>query len=95
MAHGRKALISHVFWLLKKTLVSSSLRRSSVLIPRPHSDEDQACDGQNCTETMQVHDAGEKFHDEDLSFDRNSVDDCLVTMAEELDHMHRSCRVCG
>ena len=43
---------------------------------------------------MQVHDAGEKLHDEDLSFDRNSVDDRLATvshaMAEELDRMHRS-----
>ena len=62
---------------------------------------DQAFDGQNCTETMQVHDAGEKFHDEDLGFDRNSLDDRLATvshaMAEKLDHMHyiQFWRKCG
>ena len=60
----------------------------------PYSHEDQVCDGQICTETMQVHDAGEKFHDGDLSFDRNSIDDRLATVShatvEKLDHMHRN-----
>ena len=41
---------------------------------------DNECDGYNCTETMQVHDAREKFHDEDPSFDRNSADDRLATV---------------
>ena len=43
---------------------------------------------------MQVHDAGEKFHDGDLSFDRNSINDCRATVshttAEKLDHRHRN-----
>ena len=70
---SRKALTSHVFWLLTIPWCLRLLRRSSVLIPRAVQCEDQACDGQNCTETMHVHDAREKFDDEDLNFDLDSV----------------------
>ena len=47
------------------------------------------------TRTMQVHDAGGNFHDDDLSFDRNSVDDRPATvshaMAEVLDLQLSKC----
>jgi len=78
----------------RETLVSSSSEKVISSDPQGRTvTRTRRCDGQNCTETTQVHDAGEKFH-EDPSFDRNSVDDRLATvshaMAEELDRMHRS-----
>ena len=82
-------------FLPRETLVSSSSEKviSSDLQGRTVM-RTRRCDGKNSTETMQVHDAGEKFHDEDPNFDRNSVDDRLAVvshaMAEEMDRMHRS-----
>uniref|UniRef100_A0A7S0ZVT7 Uncharacterized protein n=1 Tax=Noctiluca scintillans TaxID=2966 RepID=A0A7S0ZVT7_NOCSC len=78
----------------RETLESSSSEKVISSDPKGRTVmRTRRCDGQNCTETTQVHDAGEKFHDEDPSFDRNSDDDRLATvshaMAEQLDRMHR------
>ena len=43
LAHDGKALPS-MFLAPRKTLVSSSYEKV-ILIPEPHSDENQACDG--------------------------------------------------